>query len=105
MIEPALTPEEWADIQEYPTVDQVAEAAPSLVSARYIRIPMTRHALAALALHAQPFGFTPQDVAALRFAAQEMLAECSYAHADILTSLADRIQALLPPAVPPEGTP
>lgn len=52
-----------------------------------------RHALAAFALYGQPFGFTREDVEALR-------AEAYARHDDDgkrLASLADRIAALLPP--------
>lgn len=50
-------------------------------------IVFRRHALAALALHGQPFGFTRKDVALLRAAN----------HANVLNSLIARIEALLPP--------
>lgn len=49
-----------------------------------------RHALAALCLHGQPFGFTQEDVDAVLVAADE-------ADMDELQSVADRIEALLPP--------
>jgi hypothetical protein len=52
------------------------------------------HALAALCLHGRPFGFTHEDVRELREALEMN-------HAGILgprtASLADRIEALLPP--------
>ena len=51
-----------------------------------IREPV-RHALAALSLYKQPFGFTREDVEHLR----------GGFHAHDFTSLADRIEALLPP--------
>lgn len=58
--------------------------------------PATAHAIAALALHGQPFGFTRDDLAALRQA-------CKYQwglnrqEESVLYSLAARIAALLPP--------
>ena len=55
-----------------------------------------RHALAALALHGQPFGFTRADVDALRNLCADLHPYCQPFH-----SLADRIAALLPP----ESTP
>jgi len=56
------------------------------------------HALAALALYGQPFGFTEGDVNLLRLAAQ-MEEECfgDERGARHFTSIADRIAALLPP--------
>lgn len=55
-----------------------------------------RHALAALCLHEQPFGFTQQDVAMLRQEADDEWPASHEMHA-ALTNLADRIAALLPP--------
>lgn len=52
-----------------------------------------RHALAALALHGQPYGFTRDDVRSLR-AAAEMLGGVSERS---LLSVASRVAALLPP--------
>jgi hypothetical protein len=53
--------------------------------------PFKLRAVAALCLHDQPFGFTREDVARLRFEAQYEVSHEWY------TSLADRIEALLPP--------
>lgn len=58
-----------------------------------------RHALAALALHGQPFGFTREDVAALWFVIQEREGLVG-APQHTLRSLAERIEALLPPETP-----
>ena len=54
-----------------------------------------RHAVAALALHDQPYGFTGDDVDAIRTAAQydPGMGQLSMR----LESLADKIEALLPP--------
>jgi hypothetical protein len=57
--------------------------------------PPARVALAAFALAEQPFGFTHQDVAALRAAAE---ASPDSGIAESLRSLAGRLQALLPPS-------
>lgn len=60
-----------------------------------------RHALAALALQDQPFGFTREDVRVLR-AIAEVIAPDYPADPDAdLSSIADRIAALLPPEEPP----
>ncbi len=56
--------------------------------------PPARAALAAFALHEQPFGFTRQDSAVVRSAAEAARG----GDAELLQSLADRIEALLPPA-------
>ena len=58
-----------------------------------------RHALAALALRDQPFGFTHADVTCLRsFLAQsDPGTQAGIAMNERLYSLADRIEALLPP--------
>lgn len=61
--------------------------------------PPARAALAAFALAGQPFGFTPDDVAALRRAARALAPP----DAATLAGLADRIEALLPPAGPTAG--
>src|SRR5690606_30074156 len=54
------------------------------------------HALAALALYGQRFGFTHEDVRSLRDLAEELVR-------DDLHDLADRIEALLPPREPARG--
>jgi hypothetical protein len=55
--------------------------------------PLARAALAALALHGQPFGFTHDDVRALR-----RLADGPSEAARRLRDIAARLEALLPPA-------
>ena len=60
-----------------------------------------RHALAALALHGQDFGFTWEDVDMLRDCSGWMdLGEPWPKEASALRDLADRIAALLPPREP-----
>lgn len=59
-----------------------------------------RHALAALCLHEQPFGFTWEDVDLLSYSD---LDEFDVAATGRLNSLADRIAALLPPRKPSEA--
>jgi len=56
--------------------------------------PPARAALAAFALVGQPFGFTQEDVAIVRQAAQRLGSEATGA---ALLHLADRLAALLPP--------
>jgi hypothetical protein len=57
--------------------------------------PPARAALAAFALVGQPFGFTQEDVAIVRQAAERLGSEAIGA---ALRGLADRLAALLPPA-------
>ena len=59
--------------------------------------PPARAALAAFALAEQPFGFTSEDVVALR-AAAETAEDAGIARS--LRSLATRLEALLPPTAP-----
>lgn len=56
-----------------------------------------RHGLAALALHGQVFGFTRDDVEDLRWIATEFVVPGTGASVR-LQGMADRIEALLPPA-------
>lgn len=70
--------------------------------------PPARHALAALALEGQPFGFTHDDVDQLHHAADVLSAAAGSTHestvpqpsAEALRALAGRIAALLPPRAP-----
>jgi hypothetical protein len=55
------------------------------------------HALAALALHGQPFGFTREDVALLRDEAESEWNGDEMPTGRRLLALAARIEALLPP--------
>lgn len=98
-IKPALTPDEWAGraIQSGRGRARIAdggalEAEGELDASR-------RHALAALALHGQPFGFTWKDVDLIR---STVLADDFHSPDDwfVLQRLADRIAALLPPREP-----
>jgi len=57
--------------------------------------PPARAALAALALFGQPFGFTHEDVASVRQASERLSSDPAAAP---LRGLADRLEALLPPA-------
>ena len=90
-IEPALTPEEWE-----PYTRHLPE--PAVLDADLILDEDGPHALAALMLHGQPFGFTWEDVDALRRMAPTATRFVSGHQAwSQLLSLADRIAALLSP--------
>ncbi len=84
MIEPAMTPEEWLELYRAPGPDTVAGLA-------FAKGP---HSCAAWCLHGQPFGFTRADVRELRRTSGWEVGEVAR---DRLHSLADRIEALLPP--------
>ena len=113
-IKPALTPEEWAVrkrpqyYQEQPCIrlssdgkelrlsedvvrdGEVVDESPWLV----VDDAASRHALAALALHGQPFGFTREDVKALN----GLIAYLHIHHFDVadIASITARVAALLP---------
>lgn len=85
-IKPALTAEQWSK--------KLAGNTEPLGA-------ITEHGVAALCLYGQPFGFTREDVHVLGLvvgAAKEADSE----YGQVLQSLADRIEALLPPAPPTE---
>ena len=56
-----------------------------------------RHAMAATCLHGQPFGFTREDVIALRAMQDRINFEALDRGIPSVKDLADRIEALLPP--------
>lgn len=130
VVKPALTPEEWARLNResvtrlawgnpgtsdpdfcgtpdpFSFVDGMGEYSNSLA----VR-PERRHALAALALHGQPFGFSREDVARLRaiqfdstwgaFTEDSALEFPTLDEASQWAdTLAARIEALLPPEDP-----
>ncbi|HEU4563516.1 MAG TPA: hypothetical protein VFS05_02665 [Gemmatimonadaceae bacterium] len=129
---PALTPEQWRDLdyrQPARVIDAWRAEKPerrpadeptqyiaqmgitydgcvTLMSRAHDRVdvpPPARHALAALALHGQPFAPTPDDVRVLRETA-ELMEHPPSAGAAVgergarLRDLAERLAALLPPA-------
>jgi len=124
-IPPALTPEQWeardyrqaareldtwAKKAEQQSADDSTEYVAKLglnangsvivMSRAHDRVlvpPPARAALAAFALAEQPFGFTSEDVVALR-AAAETAEDAGIARS--LRSLATRLEALLPPTAP-----
>lgn len=91
-MKPALTPDEWltAKLNEPPCGGHEIVGIPDSPRAHSV------HALAALALHGQPFGFTWDDVDLLRTRVMERAREDTA----LLASLADRIAALLAPREP-----
>ena len=124
-IPPALTPEQWeardyrqaareldtwAKKSEQQSADDSTEYVAKLglnangsvivMSRAHDRVlvpPPARAALAAFALAEQPFGFTREDVVALR-AAAETVEDAGITRS--LRSLATRLEALLPPTAP-----
>lgn len=106
-IKPALTAEEWAAGEAYRRTGESKYSGDQWVSLLHdgqaaistgysdIRVtPKAFHVLAALCLHGQPFGFTREDVEMLRKEANR------WSHGDAgaaVETLADRIEALLPP--------
>jgi len=108
----ALTAEEWrganggwvrrSDCEyEWDASDDQARHGFAILArcgAVQIEHPSDRHALAALALHGQPFGFTHADVGALRRCYEaDWQGVPSPNDGDVLLSIAARIAALLPP--------
>lgn len=100
-IKPALTPEEWAEI-EASTDSNGAASVDVIVEA----IAGHFQKAAAIALHCQPFGFTHEDVRLIRHEAQgwncprsETCSNCPDCRAlrARCDDLAARIAALLPP--------
>lgn len=79
---PALTAEEWAQVR----------------TGFYDLRTMSQHAVAALHLGGQPYGFTHADVAMLRGAAGDYEGRGGFFETGRqLMALAERIEALLPP--------
>lgn len=113
-VRPALTPEEWKLLSCETPLEKVALGMDASMSTMLVVTHRTEtgatlvgtrelHAVAALALHGQPFGFTWKDVALLRRRAdreEEELAMHGARGTSQLRSLADRIAALLSPETP-----
>lgn len=96
-IEPALTAEEWPEAVHYQLVNRAFH--PNGVPV----LAWNRHKTAARCLYGQPFGFTRSDVENHRMMADHADAKGAITHAaaritaDWHRSMADRIEALLPP--------
>lgn len=124
-IPPALSKEEWATQAVRGGEFEIRDGAVVFyaLDPYYSRRVESRHALAALCLHEQPFGFTAKDVAGLRYQALLCRADAArwrdnredrlvteamrhglaaqYDGASVwYENLADRISALLPPDHP-----
>lgn len=102
-MKPAMTAGDWAELDAGRSPDAVnglLDLDVGFVDTSIDR-PSHRHALAAALLHGQPFGFTWDDVDAIR--GEAMTWENRIVTPDdekpepFLTNLADRIAALLPP--------
>lgn len=89
LLKPALTAEEWVH------ADGKIGVTPELGENMFAH--GHNHALAALCLHGQDFGFTMEDVVVLRGAQSALNFECLDRGFDRPCTLADRIEALLPP--------
>jgi hypothetical protein len=110
-MKPALTPEEWeagqpawsgALIVPWLRAGEFSlECEDTFYSTDLDAEPRRRHALAALCLDEQPFGFTWEDVMTLREMAHQMVREGQTlgpgSLPDWINDLAARIEALLPP--------
>ncbi len=112
-MKPALTPEEWSGednvvlgtespkLGHFVTLDRHDDGIAVFVAgpSHFILDVEELHKFAAYALHGQPFGFTREDVAMLRreikFNAQN--GGAASRENEVWTSLAARIEALLPP--------
>lgn len=101
-IKPALTENEWDGCETiWPvaalsttTGGDLTITSADLDDQSFVRVPPDyRHAVAALALYKQEYGFTHDDVRHLRMYA----AMFDGARGGQLASIADRIAALLPP--------
>jgi hypothetical protein len=90
VIGPALTPEQWATFPDWGR----EVVPPEITLEEYPLYFPSKHGIAAVNLHEQPFGFTRGDVAVLRDIA---IAGRSMGFSGAASSLADRIEALLPP--------
>lgn len=94
-IKPALTAEEWAQNAKTDHGDGIrllSDAEVRIGTREVFAATKELHALAALALHGQPFGFTWNDVDII-----DIAAACDYEGSAKLCALRDRIAALLPP--------
>lgn len=103
---PALTAEEWAAyfVQKAREIERGDDedpgwGYPSIQLAGRMRL-VDRHIEAACCLHGQPFGFSRDDVSALRHFYGFLTRSLDYPDGSFghkINNLADRIEALLPP--------
>ena len=97
-IQPALTKGQWETLERHGVIEGYVDICDGPIPTP-IRAPThkDRHALAALALHDHPAGFTWEDVEELRGVAEDYDGEPAQQVSPTLRYLADRIAALLPP--------
>ncbi len=100
-IKSALTAEEWANgrTEKGYTFNRVGVdvwfGSPNETDP--LVMVQNRHAMAAICLHGQPFGFTREDVIALRAMQDRINFEALDRGIPSVKDLADRIESLLPP--------
>ena len=104
---PALTAAEWRAQLGASNVDSHSPslrerlALASYSADRTRKLTLTPHGLSALCLHGEAHGFTRQDVANHRTCARSLPHAAVYRNlAEWHHSMADRIEALLPPEKP-----
>lgn len=99
---PALTPEQWSKLGQFPDEYEGSgiylDHDVNAVCVEYVYVTQQRHALAALCLYEQPFGFDARDVHDLDIAILDPDNVIPGTHRHRLTLLRDRIASLLPPA-------
>jgi hypothetical protein len=97
-IEPALTAEEWRLAKDDRNiVGDPSEEALDLGGGRFKHLD--GHALAAINLYGQPFGFTHRDLVVLT-AIHDALAHDGFHTAEELLPIVAKVAALLPPRTP-----
>jgi len=102
-IKPALTPEEWASVfdDEGCPVFMLPHNYEPDNDVKVRLCGRSRLPVAAACLHEQPFGFTREDVELLHNVVSavwaSMLSDAASEESVKLNSIADRIEALLPP--------
>lgn len=104
-MKPALTAEEWAgdgaaryEMRGIAIVDDGGATTVDMGTSALSFVGKERHALAALALYRQPFGFTREDVKWLDAVIRTNQTSYQYvASRDPAVSLRGRVEDLLPP--------
>lgn len=104
-MKPAMTDEQWREAFDGDLTGKKDPRASDGIFVDYATTPESCHALAAMALHAQPFGFTLDDIATLRTAVELVNGQCVPGDDEDpvtpkLRSITDRIGALLPTVTP-----
>jgi hypothetical protein len=98
--EPALTPDEWRIVRLWRAGKMVGGKVRGAIDGLWS--PEIRHAVAAQCLYGEPFGFTREDAAQVRYFAtwasnRELVTDERQDH---LHRIADKLAALLPPEAP-----